>query len=94
MTGELHDWVYPNEPVLYPLRTIQCGQIMLFTIAWLGIYYVFEFPWKWLPKSWVQNAEYYDRNGIENMPKWISWLFPNMRSLENIHILFWLAKGN
>jgi len=94
MSGEFHDWVYPNETNLSPLRTIQSGQMMLFAISWLGIYYVFVFPWKWLPKSWTQNMEYFDINEIENMPKCISWLFPNMRSLENIHILFWATKGN
>mmetsp|Transcript_8978 Transcript_8978/g.8017 ORF Transcript_8978/g.8017 Transcript_8978/m.8017 type:complete len:406 (+) Transcript_8978:12-1229(+) len=88
MSGELHDFSYPQSEKWYDKRTIEAGYIMETALIWLAIYYLFIKPFHILPPT-KESEKMYDDTGLN--PRF-SFLFATWREYENIHILFWLGK--
>ena len=89
ITGEVHDWNYPDEPPLYDERTVQASYILDAGLCWLGIFYLIVKPLKLLDADNPVQLRRYDGTGL---PARFPFLFPTWREYENAHILFWMAK--
>jgi len=88
MTGEVHDYHYPDEPSQYLRRQQQASYIMIAALCWLGIYYLIIRPLGLLKPS-EKAISIYDDTGLT--PRFPA-IFNTWREYENIHILFWLGK--
>ena len=51
MTGELHDFEYPNQEKEYIPRQKQAADTMTAALVWLGVYYLIIKPFKIYPAS-------------------------------------------
>lgn len=95
MSGELHDWEYPNQPHLYEERKVQCRHIMEAALVWIGLYFLVIKPFKIFDRLGIPNQNnnpshkdhFYDIGIESRFPCFSTW-----RQYEQIHILFWLGK--
>lgn len=88
MSGELHDYHYPNEASIYNRRATECGYIMMAALIWIGIYYVILKPLDVTSRDTVA-MDHYDTKELQHrFPRY----FKNWREYENVHILFWVGK--
>jgi hypothetical protein len=60
MTGEAHDYAYPDSPELSDIHTEQCARILETALIWLAIYYLIILPFDLMPVSDEAVAEYDD----------------------------------
>eukprot|EP01041_Mallomonas_annulata_P000343 gene343-612_t len=88
MQGELHDYMYPDEPTMIDRRQQDSGYMMVAALCWLAIYYLILKPLNVLPMS-EHARNMYDDTGLKCR---IPLMFNSWRQYENIHILFWLGK--
>ena len=51
MTGDLHDWQYPNSPSVYASRCNISANIMIAALCWLSVYYLILRPFRLLPEK-------------------------------------------
>ena len=51
MTGELHDFDYPNQEKEYIPRQKQAADTMTAALVWLGVYFLIIKPFKIYPAS-------------------------------------------
>ena len=89
ITGEVHDWKYPEDLPIYDERTTQTGYILSIGLCWLVIFYVFVRPFKLFD---VENHEMLIRYDTTGLSPRLPWLFKTWRDYENMHVLFWMGK--
>ena len=89
ITGEVHDWNYPDDPPIYDERTAQASYILDAGLCWLGVFYLIVKPLRLLGADDPEMLRRYDGTGLQTR---FSFLFPTWREYENAHILFWMAK--
>lgn len=86
MTGEAHDYAYPDSPELSDIHTAQCARILETALLWLAVYYLVILPFDLMPVKPEAVAEYDDGS----LKPRFSY-FKNFRQYENSHMLFWLV---
>ena len=91
ITGEVHDWNYPDEPKQYDIRTIETAYILDAGLCWLGLFYLIVKPLKLFDADNIVMLKRYDQTGL---PARLPFIFSTWREYENLHILFWMSKGN
>ena len=89
ITGEVHDWKYPEETPIYDERTTQTGYILNAGLCWLAVFYLFVRPFKLFHADNQEMLVRYDTTGL---PPRLPWLFKTWRDYENMHVLFWMGK--
>ncbi len=80
MTGELHDWSYPDEPPQYFARQTQAGYVMISALCWLGFYYLVIKPFKFFVPS-QETINRYNDTGLDSR---FPMFFATWREYENI----------
>lgn len=88
MTGEVHDYYFPNDYPQYEDRQRQASYIMMSALCWLGVYYFIIRPLGLLKPN-ADAVAIYDDTGLSTR---FPLFFNTWREYENIHILFWLGK--
>jgi hypothetical protein len=78
MTGELHDFVYPNEPKEYFTRQTQSGYVMMAALCLDGLYYIIIKGFGLLKPS-EEVVEMYNDTGLQPRYPFRTW-----REYENI----------
>ena len=87
MTGEAHDYQYPDSPAISDRHLQESAIILETAVVWLSLYYFILLPLDLLPQT-TQAMEEYDDGDFT--PRFS--YFRNFRQYENIHTLFWLCK--
>lgn len=94
MSGELHDYRYPNEPSVYNQRTRQTGEVFIVALVWVSAYYFILKPFRSAGICFTRPSS--PATGLEAPPQSFQyrfpWYFHSWEEYENIHTLFWLAK--
>ncbi len=60
MSGDLHDFEFPDGPRLYPQHTVEAGHLMKAAIVFLAIYYLSIRPFRLFQPSRESEMEYDD----------------------------------
>jgi hypothetical protein len=82
MSGELHDWQFPNATPVYDQRHLDAQYVLFVTIMFLAVYYLIVRPLK-LFVSEESAKEVYNDSGIT--PPFCIWPFySSWRELENL----------
>jgi len=99
MSGELHDSRFPDAVPVYDERMAEGGAVLKSALAALGVYYLFVKPLRLeaLRPSAASEAEYDDTGlgismGLGGQFYSRGLGICSWRELENLHMLFWLAK--
>jgi hypothetical protein len=87
MTGEAHDYKFPEEFPISFQHTRSSGRILEVAFFWLLIYYFVICPFNILPEDKASMIEYDDGQLKPRIP-----CFKYFRQYENLHMLFWIAK--
>jgi len=88
MTGEAHDYAYPDSPSISDRHNDESAYMLEAACIWLSVYYLIVVPtWGQITKDPKAIEEYDDG---EFKPRFT--YFKNFRQYENIHTLFWLSK--
>lgn len=87
MTGEAHDYQYPDSPAISDRHLSESAIILETAVVWLSLYYFIILPLNLMPQT-AQAMEEYDDGDFT--PRFS--YFKNFRQYENIHTLFWLCK--
>lgn len=106
MTGDFHDTRFPNSPSVYDERSVVSQYIMMFALAWLGVYYLLLRPFNLFDerdapycriteKSWIsrhifRNWRYATKYCMINF--YVLFMVDRFREYERLHIFFWLLK--
>ncbi len=80
MTGELHDFSYPDEELWYPSRMVEAGHMMQAALCWLGVYYLCIKPAKLWPPSLAAIHAYDETGLVSRFPYFLS----TWREYENL----------
>lgn len=80
MSGDIHDFQFPDEPLLYPQRSVEAGHMMEASIWFLCVYYLIVKPSAVFQPSHEADAEY-DDTGLK--PRF-SFFFKTWREYENV----------
>jgi hypothetical protein len=87
MSGELHDYQYPNDPSVYDQRTRQTGEVFIVALVWVSSYYLILKPFRSAGVCGTRPSTV-----PQNFQHRFPWYFHSWEEYENIHTLFWLAK--
>ncbi len=88
MSGELHDFEYPDQPKLYDIRTIESGYILKTTCTVLGLYYIIVkplehyFPDRFPKPDMKKENEYYGK--LNRIAPPFPTIFRSWREYQNI----------
>ena len=82
ITGEVHDWKYPEDPPIYDERTAQTAYILDVGLCWLATFYLFIKPFKLFDADNPEMLIHYDTTGLP--PRLL--FFKTWREYENVHV--------
>lgn len=88
MTGEAHDFAYPDSPSISDRHNEESARILEVATVWLAVYYFIVVPTLGRITQDQKAIDEYDDG--EFKPRFS--FFKNFRQYENIHTLFWLCK--
>jgi hypothetical protein len=88
MSGELHDYRYPDRPSVYDERTHQTGEVFVVALLWVSAYYLLLKPFRAAGVCSSREPSSSPQTFQHRFP----WYFHSWEEYENIHTLCWLAK--